>query len=340
MSRGGKREGAGSKKKAVEDLKVRMVLHLDREVSDLIREKSTTTSTSYSQFVNNHLRTIKLYQTKIISFVNQAGGVAKTTMTMNIGYHLSQLGHRVLLIDIDPQASLTTFMGLESHDLTETVANSLIDENFVLPIHSQLHGMDLVPSNLDLSSIELQLISVMARETLLKKAIAKVQDNYDFILIDCPPNLGILNVIALTASTHVLVPVETQYKSFKGVESLLGTIGRIKQQVNPSLKIGGFIPTMHTTATSQNTYILNALKANVESVAPLFPEISRATAFADASMHSKPLAVFSPSHAAIDPMVFIARLIEQLDDEAETKSIFAEIEAFKLKKLAMVGGKK
>ena len=340
MPRGGKREGAGAKKKASEDLKVPMLLYLDREVANLIRKESSIASTSHSEFVNNHIRNIKLHQPKIISFVNQAGGVAKTTMTMNLGYHLSQLGHRVLLIDLDPQASLTTFMGLESHDLQETVANSLIDENFVLPIHSQLHGMDLVPSNLELSSIELQLVSVMARETLLKRAIAKIQDGYDFILIDCPPNLGILNVIALTASTHVIVPVETQYKSFKGVESLLGTIGRIKQHVNPSLKIGGFIPTMHTTATSQNTYILNALKVNVKSVAPLFPEISRATAFADASMHHQPLAVFSPSHAAIEVMVLIARLIEQLDDEAETKSILAQIESVKVDKLTITGGKK
>jgi chromosome partitioning protein len=328
MPRGGKRVGSGSKKKPPDDLKVRMVFHLDSDVSKLIKESSVT---SYSQFVNNILKkmgTSQSPQAKIISLVNQAGGVAKTTMTMNIGYHLAKLGHRILLIDIDPQASLTTFMGLESHDLSHTIANSLSDENFDLPIYSGLHGMDLVPSNLDLSSIELQLVSMMAREMLLKKVLAKHLTSYDFILIDCPPNLGILNVIALTASTHVLVPVQTQYKAFKGVESLLDTIQKIKAQINPTLKIGGFMPTMHTGA-SQNIFILDALRTNLEAIAPIFPEISRATAFADASMHHQPLSVYSQSHPSIEALMFAARLVEALDDAPATDLIFAEIEESK-----------
>jgi chromosome partitioning protein len=328
MPRGGKREGAGNKKKDPDDLKVRMVLYLDPDVAELIKHNATT---SYSQFVNKKLKNTgsdRVHQAKIISLVNQAGGVAKTTMTMNLGYQLVQLGYRVLLVDIDPQASLTTFMGLESHELSATIANSLLDENFVLPLHSNLHGMDLVPSNLDLSSIELQLVNMMAREMLLKKALSRHLTAYDYILIDCPPNLGILNVIALTASTHVLVPVQTQYKAFKGVDSLLDTIRRIKEHVNPTLKIGGFIPTMHTGA-SQNTLILEALKNNLKNVAPVFPEIPRATAFADASMRHQPLSIYDRSHPALEALRFIARLAVCLDDPTATDLILVEINELK-----------
>jgi len=329
MPSGGKRKGAGNKKKDPDALKVRMVLHLDPEISKLIKENGIT---SYSQFVNNILKnrsTDRVHQqAKIISFVNQAGGVAKTTMTMNIGYHLARLGHRVLLIDLDPQASLTTFMGLESHELSQTIADTLINKDFDLPIHADLYGMDLVPSSLDLSSIELQLVSLMAREVLLKNALVKHLTNYDFILIDCPPNLGILNVIALTASTHVIVPVQTQYKAFKGVDSLLDTVAKIKAHVNPTLKIGGFIPTMHTQA-SQNILILDALKSNLEAIAPIFPAIPRATAFADASMHHRPLAIHNQYHPALAALDSIAALVGVLDDTTATISIFAEIENLK-----------
>jgi chromosome partitioning protein len=122
---------------------------------------------------------------KIIAFFNQAGGVAKTSLTMNVGYQLSQQEQRVLLVDIDPQASLTVFMGLESHELENIIADCLLDEDAPLPIHKGLHGMDLVPSNIDLSAVEIQLSSVMAREIRLKQALADELDNYDFILIDC-----------------------------------------------------------------------------------------------------------------------------------------------------------
>lgn len=180
---------------------------------------------------------------KIIAVFNQAGGVAKTTLTMNLGYQLAQRGHRVLLIDLDPQASLTTFMGLESYDLEHIIADALLDEEGELPIHRDLHGMDLVPANLNLSAVEIQLASVMAREIRLKQALESVRLNYDYIAIDCPPSLGVLSILGLTAATHVLVPV----KAFKGVELLLDTIAKVRKRVNPTLEIAGFIPTLYRT---------------------------------------------------------------------------------------------
>jgi chromosome partitioning protein len=248
---------------------------------------------------------------KTIAFFNQAGGVAKTSLTMNIGYQLAQHGKRVLLVDIDPQASLTIFMGLESHELESIIADRLLDEDAPLPIHRGLHGMDLVPANLDLSAVEIQLVSVMAREVRLQQALASEQDNYDFILIDCPPSLGILSILALTAATHVLVPVQTHFKAFKGVELLLDTIGKVKKRINPTLAIAGFVPTLYTNA-SQDRQILEALQEQVSPLATVFPPIPRATAFADAAMSLQPLALYSPRHPAVAILDTIAHSLETL----------------------------
>lgn len=126
---------------------------------------------------------------RIIALFNQAGGVAKSTLTQNLGYHLAKREHRVLLIDIDPQASLTKFMGLVPSQLQKTIADAIIDEQ-PLPIHDGIHGMDLVPANRVLSRAEMQLVSAAMRELRLKEAVESVLDDYDFILVDCPPSLG------------------------------------------------------------------------------------------------------------------------------------------------------
>jgi chromosome partitioning protein len=156
-------------------------------------------------------------QTRIIALFNQSGGVAKTTLTQNLGYHLAQKKkNRVLLVDIDPQASLTTFMGLEPDEL-ETSIHASIVEGKPLPVMPELiHGMSLVPADINLAASEMQLAGAIAREYRLKNALVTVQENYDFILIDCPPSLGLLSIISLTAATHILVPVQCQFKSFKG----------------------------------------------------------------------------------------------------------------------------
>lgn len=156
---------------------------------------------------------------KVISIFNQAGGVSKSTVTHNLGYHLAIREHRVLLVDMDPQASLTTFMGLEPPDLERTMYDALSKEE-PLPIEKDLSGLDLAPSNILLADCEQELVLALKREERLKEALAPVRKKYDFILIDCPPSLGLLSLISLVASNHVLVPIETQYKAFKGTDSL------------------------------------------------------------------------------------------------------------------------
>jgi len=166
--------------------------------------------------------------TRIITLFNQAGGVAKSTLTMNLGYHLSQKQHRILLVDMDPQASLTKFMGLIPKELEKTITSAIIEE-MPLPIEQNIHGMDLAPSNWVLSSTEMLLVNTPMRDFRLKEALEPVLENYDFILIDCPPSLGLLSYISLVAATHVLVPIETHLKAFEGTDELLQTLNTVKK---------------------------------------------------------------------------------------------------------------
>jgi chromosome partitioning protein len=207
---------------------------------------------------------------KTIAIFNQAGGVAKTTLAMNLGYHLGQRNHRVLLVDMDPQASLTTFMGLEPYEMEITIADSLL-KDAPLPIHRAIHGLDLVPANITLSGAEFQLASAIAREWKLKRALSSIANDYDFVLIDCPPTLGILSILSLVAATHVLIPLQTHYKAYKGADLLLDTVRQIKDQVNPDLKIAGIIPTMFAN-TGQDKTILEAVQKQLDNVAPIYLE--------------------------------------------------------------------
>ncbi len=230
---------------------------------------------------------------------------------MNLGYSLAQQGHRVLLVDMDPQSSLTVFMGLQPHELEETIAQSILDRA-PLPVLSGIHQMDLVPSNLTLSAADVRLATAIAKETRLKKALSPIEQNYDFVLIDCPPTLGVLSILSLVASTHILIPMQTQYKSFVGLDLLLGTIGELQQEgVASDLKIAGVIPNLHDR-TAQSKEILEAVTEQFTGVAPVFPPIPRAVAFADASMQHLPLGIYDPKHPALTALTAITQSLESL----------------------------
>ncbi len=238
--------------------------------------------------------------TKVISLFNQAGGVAKTTTAQNLGYHLSLRRHRVLLVDIDPQASLTTFMGLEPADLEKTIYDALVGEDSEpVPIHRDVHGMDLAPANILLANAEQELIFAELREFRLKEVLAPLLDNYDFILIDCPPSLGILSIISLVASTHVLVPIQCQFKALKGTDSLLKTVARVQRKLNRSLKIAGFFPTMYSANNSLDQRTLESIGEQLSSIGKIFTPLPRATAVAEAAEYGKPLALCPQKNSAI-----------------------------------------
>jgi chromosome partitioning protein len=235
---------------------------------------------------------------------------------MNLGYHLQERSHRVLLIDMDPQASLTIFMGLEQELLNSTVSDVLADEDAdeelsELPIKG-LHGLDLIPSSINLSATELALVNADMRDVRLKDALSSVTDQYDFILIDCPPSLGLLSYISLVAATHILVPIQTQFKAFEGTNLLLKTVARVRRRPNRGLKIAGFIPTLFDARRSQDARTLEAIKERFAGVGLIYPPIPWSTSFADAVEARVPLSVYDSSHKAIAVLKSIALDLEVL----------------------------
>lgn len=196
-------------------------------------------------------------KTTVIAIVNQKGGTGKTTTCENLGIGLASEGKRVLLVDTDPQGSLTIALGNpRPDDLAITLTDLLskvMQEKLITPREGILHhqeGVDLVPANITLSGLEISLVNTMSRETVLKQYLETVKDRYDFILLDCMPSLGMLTINALAASNQVLIPVQTNYLSAKGLEQLLQTVNKVKRQINPMLRIEGILLTMVDARTN------------------------------------------------------------------------------------------
>ena len=194
---------------------------------------------------------------KVIAITNQKGGVGKTTTTVNLGIGLQRAGKRVLLIDSDPQGSLSISLGIEKPDnLTislATILDKIMTEEPFEPKEGILHhkeGIDFLPGNIDLSGSEVSLINTMNRERVLKQYLDAVKEQYDYVLLDCMPSLGILIVNALVAADSVLIPVQTQYLSAKGLEQLLRTVNKVRQKINPRLAIEGILMTMVDNRTN------------------------------------------------------------------------------------------
>lgn len=205
--------------------------------------------------------------THIIAVANQKGGTGKSTTTHNLGTNLARQGKKVLVVDLDSQGNLTMCLGYnQPDDLPCTMAHlfkSLIDETFSYQkedyiLHAE--GCDLIPSSIQLSGIEPSLANAMSRENLLKRLLSLIKDEYQYILLDCPPSLGLLTINALAAATSVLVPVQAHYLSAKGLELLIGTIAKVKRNINPALDFNGILITMYDGRLRFSKSILNELR--------------------------------------------------------------------------------
>lgn len=233
-------------------------------------------------------------QCEIIAIANQKGGVGKTTTTFNLGAALASQGKRVLLIDADPQGNLTTYMGWTEDELSVTLNDLLINtlndrkNNFDSYIKHHSENLDLIPSDIQLSSIEMTLVGAMSREYTMRNSIKELKEKYDYILIDTQPALGMLTINALASADKVIIPLQPQYLAAKGMTQLLSTIIKIRQQINPNIKIDGIVLTIVDKRTNLTKDIYNQLQENYGSAIKIYDtQVPRAIKVAESTAHGK-----------------------------------------------------
>ena len=196
---------------------------------------------------------------KTIAICNQKGGVGKTTTVINLGAYLALSGKRTLLIDVDPQGNATSGLGINKHDLKASIYDLLIDETDPKPIiiPTGINDLSLIPSTISLTGAEVELVGVMGREYRLKKALSTLLTDYDFIIIDCPPSLGLLTINALAAADSVLIPIQCEYYALEGLSQLVNTVNLVKANINSSLTVEGILLTMADYRTNITTEVIN-----------------------------------------------------------------------------------
>ncbi|GAA4182183.1 ParA family protein [Gryllotalpicola koreensis] len=245
---------------------------------------------------------------RIITLCNQKGGVGKTTTSISLGAALAEYGRRVLAIDFDPQGALSAGLAVNTHDATtiyDLLLNSKLEPHDAIQ-QTGVPGLDVIPANIDLSAAEVHLVNEVAREQALARVLRRVSDDYDVILIDCQPSLGILTVNALTAAHGVLIPLESEYFALRGVALLIETVDKVRERLNPALELDGILVTMFDSRTlhSREVYerVIEAFKDKV-----LDTVISRTVKFPDASVAGSPITQFAPDHPAAEAYRRLAR---------------------------------
>lgn len=199
---------------------------------------------------------------KVIAICNQKGGVGKTTTAINLSTSLALSGKKILLIDIDPQGNATSGLGIDKHTIKSSIYDLLIDEidPHTIILKTSIENLSLIPSNLSLTGAEVELVGTMGREYRLKKAISAVAQEYDFVIIDCPPSLGLLTVNALSAAYSVLIPIQCEYYALEGLSQLSNTINLVKENLNQTLAIEGVLLTMADFRTNLTNEVINEVK--------------------------------------------------------------------------------
>lgn len=247
----------------------------------------------------------------VIAFANHKGGVGKTTTTASVGTVLSQLGYKVLLVDLDAQANLTGSLVSNPEAITSTIAASMRNPSSGLPLYPVSDNLDLVPAGLDLASMDIELASAMAREHILRKLITPIRDDYDFILLDCPPHLGIMTLNALTASDYVVVPLISEVLPFNGLTMMLNFIDRARENLNPGLELLGILLTRYEK-TKLSTKIEQGLRASLGDV--VFTErIRKNVTVAQAPLEAENIVNYDPkSNGAKDYRTFTEAMVDRI----------------------------
>lgn len=239
---------------------------------------------------------------RVISMCNQKGGVGKTTTTINLGAALAEYGRKVLLVDFDPQGSLSVGLGMNPHEMELSIYNLLLQRDVTLDeviVKTNVPGMDLLPSNIDLAAAEVQLVHEVAREQTLQRVLGPAIADYDVILIDCQPSLGLLTVNALTASDGVIVPLECEYFALRGVALLKTTIDKVTERLNPKLRIDGVLGTMYDGRTLHGREVMERLvQAWGDTV--FHTVIRRTVKFSDSTVAGEPITTYASTSTGAD----------------------------------------
>ena len=234
---------------------------------------------------------------RIVAVCNQKGGVGKTTTTINLGAALAEQGRKMLLVDFDPQGALSVGLGIQPHEIDSTVYNLLMErgvtaKDVIFP--TEIENLDLLPSNIDLSCAEVQLVSEVGREFVLGRALKSAVKEYDFIMIDCQPSLGLLTINALACANSVLIPLECEYFAMRGVALLMETIDKVQERLNPDLAIDGLLGTMYDSRTLHTREVLGSV-VNGFGDKVFHTVINRTVRFPDATVAGEPITSFDSS---------------------------------------------
>ena len=235
---------------------------------------------------------------RIIAIANQKGGVGKSTTAINLSACLAELGQRVLLIDIDPQGNTTSGVGVDKDNVNATLYELLVGECEISDclIENVFENLSLIPSNVNLSGAEIELVGVEGREFLLKNHIDSIRDNYDFIIMDCPPSLNVLTINAMTTADTVLVPIQCEYYALEGLSELIHTINLVKNRLNENLEIEGVVFTMYDGRTCLSMEVVENVKENLkQNVYKTI--IPRNVRLAEAPSHGLPINMYEPKSA-------------------------------------------
>jgi len=249
-----------------------------------------------------------------IALLNQKGGVGKTTTTANLGACLAILGKKVLVIDMDPQANLSVHLGVDIHKLKYSVYDILTGDckpDDVI-LNTKIQGLDIIPSNIDLSGAEIELVGVVGRETVLKEYLGDILDRYDYVLIDCPPSLGLLTLNVLTLVREIFIPLQTEFFALQGVSKLLDTHEVVRKRLNKNLEITGIVFCMYTSRTRLCKEVIQKVKEHFAKDQVFDTVIRKNVKLSESPSHGKPIISYAPgSHGSEDYMSLAKEVVQQ-----------------------------
>lgn len=244
---------------------------------------------------------------RIIAIANQKGGVGKTTTAINLSACLAEKGQKVLAIDMDPQGNMTSGLGLDKDSIEKNIYDLMIGESDVKEVLQKdaLDNLDVIPTSIDLSAAEIELIGVEDKEYIIKNAIEKIKDNYDYVIIDCPPSLNMLTINAMTTADSVLVPIQCEYYALEGLSQLIHTVNLVKERLNPDLEMEGVVFTMYDSRTNLSSQVVENVKSNLKQ--KIYKTvIPRNIRLAEAPSHGEPINLYDPKSAGAESYLALA----------------------------------